>query len=289
MMRWRALRVCVVVLFLGAAASAAAETLCDPSFQDCRTPLLNLINAETVGLDVAFWFMQDARYEQAILARWNAGVPVRILVDPRANPTYPGNSDMIAAFQQAGIPIRYRTASGILHWKMMLFAGQNTVEFDGANYSPTAFIYEAPYSNYEDESIFFEDDPAVVNTFKTEYDNLWQDTANYANYANVNGPLTRVYPTFPMDADLNFPQQQDYALRILKRYAAETQAIDVIMYRITDERHTDAMIAAMQRGVPVRVYSDTFDTAIPRASGSRITSTSSTPQASRCASVRTTG
>ncbi|HZR23279.1 MAG TPA: BACON domain-containing carbohydrate-binding protein [Vicinamibacterales bacterium] len=218
-----------------------------------------MINSETVGLDVAFWFMQDARYEQAILNRWNAGVPVRILVDPRANPTYPGNSDMIAAFQQAGIPIRYRTASGILHWKMMLFAGQNTVEFDGANYSPTAFIYQSQYSDYEDEAIYFADDPDVVNSFKSKYDDLWQDTTNYANYANITGALTRNYPTWPQDPDLNFPQQQDYALRILKNDSKETQKIDVIMYRITDERHTNAMIAAQQRGVPVRVYSDTFE------------------------------
>lgn len=238
---------------------AAGETLCDPSWQDCRTPLLNLINGETVGIDVAFWFMQDARYETAILNRWYAGVPVRLLVDPRANPTYDGNAQIIADFAAAGIPIRYRTASGILHWKMMLFAGQNVVEFDGANYSPTAFIYQSPYSDYEDESIFFSDDPSVVNSFRSKYDDLWQDTTNYANYANVTGPLTRVYPTYPQDPALNFPQQQDYALRILKNYSKESTKIDVIMYRITDERHTNAMIGAMQRGVPVRIYSDTFE------------------------------
>src|SRR5437868_4588666 len=97
-----------VLLF--ATGARAAERLCDPAYEDCRTPLLNLINNETVGIDVAFWFMQDGRYKTAILNRWNAGVPVRILVDPRANPIYPPNGDFIAAFAAAGIPIRYRTA-----------------------------------------------------------------------------------------------------------------------------------------------------------------------------------
>src|SRR5215831_14169065 len=142
MWRRRIHRWLIVVATLAWAAPAAAETLCDPSWQDCRTPLLNLINNETVGIDVAFWFMQDTRYETAILNRWKAGVPVRVLVDPRANPTYPGNGQVIDDLANAGIPMRYRTASGILHWKTMIFAGQNTVEFDGANYSPTAFVYQ---------------------------------------------------------------------------------------------------------------------------------------------------
>ena len=44
--------------------------------------------------------------------------------------------------------------------------------------------------------------------------------------------------------------------RIVARYKAETQGIDAIMYRITDKRHTDQMIAAVARGVPVRLISE---------------------------------
>ncbi|HEY6214639.1 MAG TPA: phospholipase D-like domain-containing protein, partial [Vicinamibacterales bacterium] len=260
--------VAATILLLGAMAAPAAgdERLCDPAFEDCRTPLINLINNETVGIDVAFWFMTDTRYETALLNRWHAGVPIRVIVDPKANPTYIGNEQVLADLAAAGIPMRYRLPSdpGILHWKTMIFAGQNTVEFDGANYSPTAFKYEVPYSNYEWESIYFSDDPAVVNSFKTKYDDFWMDNnVYYGNYANIVEPRTRVYPTYPIDPDLNFPQQQDYANRILKRYAAETQKIDVIMYRITDARHPDAMIAAQARGVPVRIMGDTLEYRLP--------------------------
>ncbi|HYM25880.1 MAG TPA: phospholipase D-like domain-containing protein [Vicinamibacterales bacterium] len=266
-MRRLTLAVAAVLVVVAAAAPArGAESLCDPAYQDCRTPLLNLINNETVGIDVAFWFMTDARYEAALLNRWKAGVPIRVIVDPRANPTYDGNAQVLQDLANAGIPMRYRLATdaGILHWKMMLFAGQNMVEFDGANFSPTAFVYTTPYTNYEWESIYFTDDPAIVNSFKTEYDNFWMDdNVYYGNYANIVEPRTRVYPTYSIDPDLNFPQEQDYALRILKRYAAETQKIDVIMYRITDARHPDAMIAAMQRGIPVRVLGDTLEYRLP--------------------------
>ena len=67
-------------------ARAPSERLCDASFEDCRAPLINLIRTETVGIDVAFWFMQDARYQTEIIRRWQAGVPVRVLVDPKRQP-----------------------------------------------------------------------------------------------------------------------------------------------------------------------------------------------------------
>jgi len=103
----------LVTLLLLAPAARAADTLCDPSNANCRTQLLTLIQNERVGIDVGFWFMQDSRYMSEIIRRWQAGVPVRILIDPRANPDYPGNDQMIAGFQQAGIPLRKRKASGM--------------------------------------------------------------------------------------------------------------------------------------------------------------------------------
>src|SRR4029077_3249546 len=94
-----------------ATGARAAERLCDPAYEDCRTPLLNLINNETVGIDVAFWFMTDTRYETALLNRWHAGVPIRVIVDPKANPTYDGNAQVLADLANAGIPMRYRLAT----------------------------------------------------------------------------------------------------------------------------------------------------------------------------------
>jgi hypothetical protein len=258
---------CAAIFVAGIAAPAHAERLCDPSFEDCRTPLLNYIRSENVGIDVAFWFMQDARYQTEI-PRWQASRSDSRRPAPTP-PTYPGNEAVLNALAAAGIPMRMRKANapGILHWKMMLFAGQSTVEFGGANYSPTAFVPEDPYRNYEDETPFFSDDPVVVNSFKTKYDDLWLDTTYYQNYANITNPLARVYPIYTKDPELNFPQQEDYAQRLLKRYPKETQKIDVIMYRVTDERHTNAMIAAQQRRVPVRIIGEIKEYRVPTGSG----------------------
>lgn len=246
--------IAAAVILLCCASSAAAERLCDPAVEDCRAILLQLIQNEQQGLDVAFWFMEDARYSAAIVQRAAAGVPVRVLVDPRTDSAV--DAQIVAQLAAAGIPMRARTSSGILHWKMMLFAGQRTVEFSGANYSPTAFRPIDPYRNYIDESIYFTDDLSIVQSFMRKFDDLWMDTTTFENYANVTGTPSRRYALYDVDPDLNFPPAKSYRNRAVGRYRAENRGIDVIMYRITDAAHANAMIDAEQRGVPVRLITE---------------------------------
>jgi phosphatidylserine/phosphatidylglycerophosphate/cardiolipin synthase-like enzyme len=254
------LRIATCLLAIGLAApgarASADDVLCDSSFQNCRTPLLTLIENETVGIDAAFWFMEDARYRTALIEKFKAKVPVRLIIDTEANKKYTLNAEALAAFKAAGIPMLEKTNSGIVHWKMMLFAGQNVVEFSGANFSPHAFVFTDPYVDYLDEVIYFSDDPGVVNSFKTQYDNVWVSTTGYTPYANITAPRVRHYEVFPMDSRMNFPPAQNFATRSVGRYNAEKQKIDSVMFRITDGRHTDALIAAMTRGVPFRLITD---------------------------------
>ena len=251
----RTMMAALVLAMLAPTGAAAADRLCDTAYEDCRTPLLALIRDERVGIDVAFWFMEDARYTAALERKIAEGVPVRVLVDPRANSSYPLNADRLQELRDAGIPMRRRTASGILHWKMMLFEGQNTVQFSAAHYT-SAFVPTTPYENYIDEVIYFTDDTAVVDSFRTKYDDLWTDETAYGDYANVTRPLVRRYPLFEKDPEFNFPPRESYRSRAVRSYDAETIAIDVTMYRITDRAHTDAMIRALQRGVPVRLITE---------------------------------
>ena len=258
-------RVLLPLLFLLAVPAPlhAADRLCDPSFEDCRAPLLQLIRNETVGIDVGFWFMEDTRYSSALLERWRAGVPIRVVFDNRAVTQY-GYSNAAIPVQQlrdGGVPMRQKTGSaGIFHFKTMIFAGQGVVEFSAANYSSNAFVPNQPYVDYVDESIAFSDDPSIVNSFKTRFDDVWTDvstgTEKFADYANVVRPLQRSYPTYAIDPELLFVPWDNFRARSLKAYKAEPRAIDVIMYRITDRQHTDAMIDTVARGVPVRLITE---------------------------------
>ena len=231
------------------------ERLCDPELENCRTPLLNLIRNERQGIDLAFWFMTDARYSYEIIQRFRAGVPVRVLVDEQATRTHPSNATILASLRDAGIPMRRRSSGGILHWKFMLFDGQNTVQFSAANYEGAAFVSVTRGSDWMDEAIYFTNDDALVDSFRRKFDDKWINTSRYADYANLTGPPARRYPLYAVAPWLNFPpkSENDYAVRAIARYARETAQIDVMMYRITDQRHANALIDARRRGVRVRL------------------------------------
>src|SRR2546430_15708353 len=115
----------MAVLWCAAPRGASAETLCDSSFTNCRTQLLALIDNEQIGIDVGFWFMEDQRYVSHLITRWNAGVPVRVLMDPRANPTYPLNKTSLDTLQPAGIPMGKKTTGGTMPFKIVLLTRRN--------------------------------------------------------------------------------------------------------------------------------------------------------------------
>src|SRR6185503_14172450 len=191
------------LIALGASSTARAqEWLCDASAENCRTAkppnqgkgLLERINNETAagGIDVGVWFFKDNRYVTALVNAKKRGVPIRIIMDPRANASYPTNGPLLDQLAAAGIPMRKRIAGDICHWKLMIFAGQGVVEWSGANFSPTAFVPQDPYKDYEDEVIYFSQQ--LFPSFTTMFDNIWMNTTEYASYANITGPLARVYP-----------------------------------------------------------------------------------------------
>jgi regulation of enolase protein 1 (concanavalin A-like superfamily)/phosphatidylserine/phosphatidylglycerophosphate/cardiolipin synthase-like enzyme len=234
----------------------ALNRFCDVAFEDCRTPLIQLIDNETDRIDVAFWFMEDARFSAALARAVARGVKVRVIFDSEE---LNGQSDRQFVIDQligAGIPIRDKVDDGIAHWKVMIFSAQHTVEFSGGNYTAEAFVPDTPYSAYEDEVIYFTEDPSLLASFKTKYDDVWtSNTGMLANYANVT-TIERVYPITPIDPRLNFVPFDSFRDRSVATYRAETQRIDAIIYRITDRAHTDALIENVERGIPLRLITE---------------------------------
>ena len=80
-----ALLLLLLLLLAPLSQARAAERLCDATFEDCRSPLITLIRNEQVGIDVAFWFMEDQLYSAELIARWNAGVPIRVIMGTEAH------------------------------------------------------------------------------------------------------------------------------------------------------------------------------------------------------------
>lgn len=238
---------------------APQERLCDPEYEDCGANLLTYIAQENLEIDMGFWLMDDGRYADALVAAWRRGVKIRLLMDPRCVTEHSACSAVNDELARAGLPMRNKVGSGILHWKLALFAGQGEVEFSGANYSPFEMVPVTPYQNYSDEIVMYSNDPSIVQSIMSKFDDLWTSTTEFADYANVTGPLARSYPIYPEDPQLNFPPDQSYRSRAIDAFNAENAAIDAAMFRITDERESNAMIAAVNRGIPVRVYTDSTE------------------------------
>jgi phospholipase D-like protein/IPT/TIG domain-containing protein len=260
--------------------ASASERLCDASFENCRTPLITLIQNENVEIDLAYWFMDDPDIEGPLIKKIQAGVKVRMLVDPRADEAHLPNEQILQQFagMTPPVPMRQRVANGILHWKMMLFAGQGVVEFSGANFSSSEFLPGSPYKTYVDEAIHFSDDPAIVNSFRTMYDRWWVDTVSFTDYANTSGmPLVPSYAVYPIDSQVcptvtggcgmdflpSSKNKDDYGVKSISAINAENVKLDVDMFRITNASITDATIAAFRRGVPVRLIVDSSEYSNP--------------------------
>lgn len=256
----RTLLLIVTFLLLTCPPAPAQERLCDPAFEECYVPLVKAIQAETASIDVALYIIDFQALADAIISRHQAGVPVRLIVEPRSNLRMPINQRILDEFKAAGIPMRYRVDDAIVHAKMVLLGGQNKVVFSSSNFGDADLRPYEPYANYVDGAWYFTDDQSVVNSFKTRFDDVWTNTTTYANYANVTGPLTRKYQTYPIDPAMNFAPNQnpseDYGARTIASIDRETQRIDLAMYRMTDVRICDAVLRALARGVLVRVLAE---------------------------------
>src|SRR4029078_1558380 len=92
---------------------------------------------------------------------------------------------------------------------MMLFHGQNMVNFSKANFEPFAYVATTANANYEDEAVFFTDDDRIPNSFRRRFDDRWVNTSVFRNYANINGPVTRSYPLYAIDPSMSFSADYD--------------------------------------------------------------------------------
>jgi phosphatidylserine/phosphatidylglycerophosphate/cardiolipin synthase-like enzyme len=246
-----------------ARAQVPFDQFCDTAYENCRLPLLQLINNEQVAIDVGMWFIEDSGFASALVARKQAGVQIRILMDPRSNVQHPAQPPRLTQLANAGIPMRKRIAAGIEHWKIMVFHGQGKLYFGSANFSADGFKYYEDaqgnpqyYVNYVDETIYFTNNQSLVQSFMTRFDDAWTNTTAYAWYANATPTLERRQQPFPVNPELNLPPGEDFINRTVARLNAENNRIDVMMYRIDDNRATNAMINALNRGVPIRLIVD---------------------------------
>src|SRR5688500_13092385 len=79
------------VCLLASPSTPAQERLCDPSWEFCYDQIRQLVRSETVGIDMAFYMIELPGLVDEVIARHNAGVRVRLVVEPRGSIKFPQN------------------------------------------------------------------------------------------------------------------------------------------------------------------------------------------------------
>ena len=102
----------VISLWVNSGAVQGQDALYFTAVQDARQPILNLIAAETVRIDVAAWWFTDRVVSDALVRRHHAGVTVRS--HRRCQPYPDANTKaQIDYLASQGVPIRLRSSTGI--------------------------------------------------------------------------------------------------------------------------------------------------------------------------------
>ena len=273
-----------------AAQPAAAEEIFFSANTNITDQLVAKINAETERIDMSIWHLTEGAITIALLNRFNAGIPVRLIGD-RAE-LFELNAVSKNEFYKlanAGVPIRVRVNPTwypeINHWKMTYFKKQKLVAFGSANYTPFEL---APTSstNYKDETVLFTDDPAIVDAIKTKFDQIWNDTTvepesragdppylkdwweacetdhtgscddfhtQYPNAPHVVVDTKRLEVDNPLPADLIWGQGSTFNNRLIQEINKETSLIQLVIFRLTVPGITDALLAKAAAGVPVQL------------------------------------
>jgi phosphatidylserine/phosphatidylglycerophosphate/cardiolipin synthase-like enzyme/sarcosine oxidase gamma subunit len=215
-------------------------------------PMIAEINAETAGVDLVSYRMTVPTLTDALIKRKQAGVPVRVFVEPtqyRSDkfPEYWLVGNETDKLWVAGIPIKIRTHAGLTHMKTLIT-------------SRSALLASSNYTkNWQRDHNYFitvAEKPALYTQMKDEFERMWNDTTNYTDFT----PLT------PRSAVLSTPVNNDVGVTTLPKLvwnrAPWAVAFDVYLGTTTSNMTRVARVGAVLNEDPPQTYSYTVSQAL---------------------------
>ena len=267
----------------------AQDDIYFPATDNVAAKLVQKINAETVRIDMSVSLLTDHSIATALVNRFKAGIPVRLIGDRYSifDVNDPSRRTEFYWLASQGVPIRVRqnptSYPELAHWKATIFVGQNVVSFGSANYTPLELTPQSGGA-FSDQTVMFTSDPALVNAFKAEFDRMWNDTdrelasivgrppyflnwndicavepecADYRTKYPSPQPMVistaRLEPAAAAPAGLLWAQGAAFNNRLVEAINAESESIDLVVHRLTVESITSALLAKHAAGVRVRV------------------------------------
>ncbi|WP_441247165.1 phospholipase D-like domain-containing protein [Kitasatospora sp. McL0602] len=239
----------------GVAAQAATGTYSLLTFPDqSHSAVVSFVNTATRSVDVTMYELRDTSVVNALVARQKAGVKVRVILDGQHTSV---NGSAYSALRAGGAGVTYSSSAYV-------YTHQKTVTVDGAkSLILTGNLDSVYYANDRDFGVFNSDT---------------NDVAAIERVFNADYAKTAVTPT---DGDDLVWSPTDSQSRLLALINGAQHSLDLEQLEFGDSALVNAIVAAEQRGVAVRVvgmdpgsYASYFDQVVA-AGGSVATYSSS--------------
>ncbi|MFI9159671.1 phosphatidylserine/phosphatidylglycerophosphate/cardiolipin synthase family protein [Kitasatospora aureofaciens] len=219
-----------------------------------HTVVYNLINSATKSIDVTMYELRDTTAVNDLIARRRAGVKVRVILDAQHTSV---NGSAYSALRAAGVGVTYSSS-------VFVYTHQKTVTVDGATSLILTGNLDATYYSSSRDYGVLDTDANDVNAIEQVF---------AADYAKTS--IT------PSDGDNLVWSPTDSQDRLLALINGAQTSLDVEELEFGDQALVDAVTAAANRGVTVRVvgmnpssYGSSFDEVT--AAGARVVTYSST-------------
>ena len=145
---------------------------------DLTTRMTSEINQETTGVDIVLYRLSVPNITNALIGRVNAGVPVRVFVEPTQyrNPQWPEywlTGTRVDQLWVAGAQIKERVHQGLTHMKVLI-----TSQY--AMHGSSNFT-----KNWQRDHNYFIPSftkPLLYQTLRNEFNRMWDDTVNYRDF-----------------------------------------------------------------------------------------------------------
>ncbi|MDH6127019.1 phospholipase D-like domain-containing protein [Kitasatospora sp. GP82] len=246
-----------ISLLVGAGqAPAATGTYSLLAFPDqSHSAVDDFIGSATTSVDVTMYELRDTTAVNALVNRQKAGVKVRVILDAKHTSV---NGSAYSTLKAAGVGVTYSSSAYV-------YTHQKTITVDGAkSLILTGNLDSTYYSSSRDYGVF-DNDSADVSAIEQVFD---------ADYAKTS--IT------PADGDNLVWSPTGSESRLLDLINGAQTSLDVQELEFGDTNLVNAIVAAEQRGVTVRVvgmnpssYGSNFGQ-VTAAGGSVVTYSSTT-------------
>ncbi|MFJ8440791.1 phospholipase D-like domain-containing protein [Kitasatospora griseola] len=194
-----------------------------------ESAIYNLVNSATRSVDVTIYELRDTNLTTALVYRQKAGVKVRVVMDPNHSTV---NSAAYNALTAGGVSVVYSSTS-------FTYTHQKTITVDAAtSYISTGNFDTTYYATSRDYGVL-DTDAADVAAIEQVFN---------ADYAH-----TAVTPSDGTDLVWSPTDSQN---RLLALINGAQHSLDVEQEEFGDTALVNAIVAAEQRGVTVRVVAE---------------------------------